>query len=301
MNTSCKRVFDAPDLHKIILSYVLNPLIMTTLCPVAQNWGVCFDKASWMDNVVDVPPWYKPAGLVAWNHVQSWTFAKYVVTRPWMFRSVGLLMNSSVQPWQWLGLRPALHDIPVLSPNCNVLDLKDTMWRCFLGKCYCIGSPAPFCDIRVRLHVHEEPVHDLYFGFTNTKDACEILALMTNQYFACGLLEREFALMDLNQLKCYYCVIRGDVVSLYLNARLLHEASCPRIQCSAVIKIGVVESNLVFGFYDWFIETCLPTDGVCTEDYYFPFLVFDGGKWTQDPLRFPVADPLLSRKDATKD
>ena len=158
---------------------------MTTLCAVAKHWeGRCFDKASWLDNVVDVPPWYKPAGLVAWNHFQSWTFAKYVVTRPWMFQYCGLLMDTSVQPWLWSRPRPVLHDIPVVTPSRAVPDLKDTMWRRCRGQWLRIGSVARLCDTQLRLHEYEDPAPNVCFGLTNTKDVCELTILMTNQYSA---------------------------------------------------------------------------------------------------------------------
>ena len=94
-----------------------------------------------------------------------------------------------------------LHDIPVVSPARAVPDLKDTMWRRFQGKWIRVGSPAPLCDIRMRLHVYEEPAPDFCFGLANTKDVCELTALMTNQYSACGLLERESELTEFDQLK----------------------------------------------------------------------------------------------------
>ena len=53
MHSPCEHFLDGTDLHKIVLSYVLDPLIMTTLCAVAPNWeGRCFDKTSWLDKVV---------------------------------------------------------------------------------------------------------------------------------------------------------------------------------------------------------------------------------------------------------
>ena len=301
MHSLCKRVLDGIDLHEIVLSYVLDPLVMTTLCAVAQNWkGRCFDEASWLDTVVDVPPCYKPAGLVAWNHFQSWTLAKYVVTRPWMFRYCGLLMDSSVQPWHWSRPRPVLHDIPVVTPAYTVPDVKDTIWRRCRGKWLRIGSPAPLCDIQVRLHVYKEPAPDFCFGLANTKDVCELTALMTNQYAACGLLEKNCGLSEFDQLKYYYCLVGGGLASFYLNSRMLCEAHCPQVHGSAIVKFGVVDSKLVFGFYDWLFETSLPADGVCAEDYHFPVLVVDGHEWPQDSVCLPFAEPLLSRKGATK-
>ena len=209
-------------------------------------------------------------------------------------------MDPSVQPWQWSRPRPVLHDIPVVSLARAVADLKDTMWRRCRGKWFRIGSPAPLCDIRVRLHVYEEPAPDLCFGLANTKDVCELTALMTNQYFACGLLERESELTEFDELKYYYCAIRGGLASFYLNSRMLCEAPCPQVQGSAIIKFGIVDSKLVFGIYDLLFETSVPADGVRAEDYHFPVLVVDGGEWPQDSVCLPFAEPLLSRKGATK-
>ena len=110
MTSLCARVLNGFDLHEVILSYVLDPLLMSTLCPVSKHWdGPCFHEGSWQGTMVDVPPWYKPLGLVAWNHFRSWKLAKLVVVRPWMFRYCGLLLDPSVRPWQWSTPRPILH------------------------------------------------------------------------------------------------------------------------------------------------------------------------------------------------
>ena len=301
MLSSCKRVLHDNALHNLILSYVLDPLIMTMLCAVAQHWQRrCFDEASWLDNVVDVPPWYKPSGVVAWNHFQSWTFAKYVVTRPWMFRYCGLLMDLSVQPWQWSRPRPGLHDISVVRPVRALTDLKDMMWRRFRGNWFQIGTPAPICDIRVRLQVDKEPVPNFCFGFANTKDVFELTTLITNAYSPCGLLGRDPGPTDFGQLNYYYCAIRGDFASFYLNSRKLREAPCPQMHGSVIIKFGVVDSKLLFGFYDWLFEISLSAESVCAEDYHFPVLFIDGSEGSQDSVCFPLVEPLLSKKGAMK-
>ena len=81
---------------------------------------------------------------------------------------------------------------------------------------------------------------------------------------------------------------------------MLCEAAAPQLRGSAIIKFGVVDSKLVFGFYNWLFEASLPADGVCVEDYHFPVLVVDGSEWPQDSVCFSFAEPLLSRKGATK-
>ena len=301
MHSLLERVLNGSDLYKIILSHVLDPLVMSTLCAVAKSWeGHCFDKASWLDTVVDVPPWYKPSGLVAWNHFQSWTLAKYVVVRPWMFRYCGLLMHSSVQPWQWLKPRPVLHNIPAATSSCDIPDLKDTMWRRCCGKWLRVGTPAPLCDVQVRLHFYEDPTPDLCFGIANTRDVCELTALMTNQFASCGLLGRDSELTEIDKFEYYYCAIRSGIVSFYWNSRMLCEVPCPYIQRSVVIKFGVVDSKVFVSIYDLLFETALPTDGICAEDYYFPVLIVDGNEWPQDYVCLPFAEPLLSRKGGTK-
>ena len=72
------------------------------------------------------------------------------------------------------------------------------------------------------------------------------------------------------------------------------------MQGSAIIKFGMVDSKLVFGIYDRLFETAVPADGVRAEDYHFPVLVVDGSEWPQDSVCLPFAEPLLSRKGATK-
>ena len=291
MPSPCHRVLDCTDAHKIVLSYALDPLVMSTLCAVAKNWeGRCFDEVSWLDTVVDVPPWCNPAGLLAWNHFQIWKLAKYVVVRPWMFRYCGLLMDSSVQPWQWLTPGPVLHDIPFVTPARVAPGLKDMMWRRCRGKWFLVGTPAPLCDTRVRLFVYKDPAPYLCFGLANTKDVCELT----------GLLERDPGPVGFNQLKYYYCVIRDGLAAFYLNSRMLREAPCPQVHGSAIIKFRVVDSKLVFGFYDWLFEASLPVDGVCVEDYHFPVLVVDCSERPQDSVCLPFAEPLLSRKGTTK-
>ena len=152
MPSPCHRVFDYTDAYKIVLCYALDPLVMSTLFAVTKNWeGRCFDEVSWLDTVVDALPCCNPAGLFAWNHFQIWKLARYVVVRSWMFRYCGLLMNSLVQPWQWLTPGPVLHNILFVTPACAAPGLKDVMWRRYRGKWFCIGMPAPLFDTRVHL------------------------------------------------------------------------------------------------------------------------------------------------------
>ena len=167
-----------------------------------------------------------------------------------------------------------LHDIPVVTPSRAVPDLKDTMWRRCCGQWLRIGSVAHLCDTQLRLHVYEDPAPNVCFGLANTKDVCELTALMTNQYSECGLLVSD-RLADFDQLKYYYCAIRDGLGSFYLNLRILHEAPCPQVHGSAIIKFKAVDSKLMLGFYDWLFEASLPVDGVCVEDYHFPVLVVD--------------------------
>ena len=113
------------------------------------------------------------------------------------------------------------------------------------------------------------------------------------------VLERE-RLTDFDQLKYYYCAIRDGLGSFYLNLRILHEAPCPQVHGSAIIKFKVVDSKLMLGFYDWLFEASLPADGVCAEDYHFPVLIVDGSEWPQDSVCLPFTEPLVSRNGATK-
>ena len=302
MHSPRKRVLNGFDLHKVILSYVMDPLLMSTLCPVARNWeGLCFHEDSWQGTMVDVPPWYKPLGLVAWNHFRSWKLAKLVVVRPWMFRYCGLLLDPSVHPWQWSMPRPVLHDTPVVSPARIVPGLKDSLWRRCGQKWYRIGTPTPIDDIQLRLHIYKCPAPDLCFGFANTTDVCELTALVTNQHHGCGLLERDLVLAGLDELQYYYCAVRRGSAFFYLNSRMLLEAPCPQLEGSVVIKFGMVDSTLLFAINDLRFQAPLPVDFVCAAHDQFPVLVVDGGGW---PTRFGVfpgqllfAEPLLSRKD----
>ena len=267
------------DLHKMILSYTLDPLIMSILCAVATNWeGRCFDEASWLDTVVNVPSCYKPLGLIAWNHFRSWKLAKFVVVRPWMFRYCGLLMDSSVQPWQWF---------------------KDTMWRRCRGTWFRIGTPAPICDIRVHLHMcNGGPAPSFCFGLANTTDVCELTALMTNQYDGCGLTDGTSR--DLKQLQYYHCALRRDRVFFYLNCHMLCEVAAPQVQGSVVIKFAVVDdSKLLFGIDNSRFQAPLPADSIHPEDYHFPVLGLNESEWPQDSC-LPFAEPLLSRKCGMK-
>ena len=286
----------------MILSYTLDPLIMSTLCAVAMNWeGRCFDEASWLDTVVDVPSCYKPLGRVAWNHFRNWKLTKFVVVRPWMLHYCGLLMDSSVQPWQWSKPRPVLHDIPVVTLPRIVPGFKDTMWRRCRGTWFRIGTPAPICDIRVRLHIcNGGPAPDFCFGLANTTNVCELTALMMNQYDGCGLLD--LTSTEVEQLQYYHCRLRRDCVFFYLNSRVLCEAVAPQVQGSVVIKFSVVDnSKLLFGIDDsFFFQALLPADGIRPEDYHFPVLGVNESEWPQDYVCLPFAEPLLSRKGDTK-
>ena len=85
-----------------------------------------------------------------------------------------------------------------------------------------------------------------------------------------------------------------------MNLRILHEAPCPQVHGSAIIKFKVVDSKLMLGFYDWLFEASLPADGVCAEDYHFPVLIVDGSEWPQDSVCLPFTEPLVSRNGATK-
>ena len=81
---------------------------------------------------------------------------------------------------------------------------------------------------------------------------------------------------------------------------MLREAPCPQVHGSAVIKFGVVDSKLVFGFYDWLFEISLSAESVCAEDYHFLVLFIDGNEGSQDSVCFPLVEPLLSKKGAMK-
>ena len=300
MTSTHNRVFDGFDLHEVILSYVLHPLLMSTLCPVARIWDDhCFHEGSWQGTVVDVPPWYKPLGSVAWDHFQFWKLAKFVVVRPWMFRYCGLLLDQSVRPWQWSTPRPALHDISVVSPSRIVPGLKDTLWRRCRHMWFRIGTPTPIYDIPLRLHINTCTSSDIRFGFANTKDVCELTALVTNQYHGCGLLQQGPKLAGVGELQYYYyyCNVRRGTVSFHLNSRMLCETVCPELKGNFVIKFGMTNSTLSFVIDDLRFQTPLPIDGVCVADNHFPVLVVDGRGWRQDSVCLPFAEPLLCRKD----
>ena len=300
MNSTHNRVLNGFELHDAILSYVLDPLLMSTLCPVAKTWDdPCFHEGSWQGTVVDVPPWYKPLGSVAWNHFRIWKLAKLVVVRPWMFRYCGLLLDQSVRPWQWSTPRPVLHDIPVVSPSRIVPGLKDSLWRRCRHKWFRIGTPTPIYDIPLRIHINACPPPDLRFGFANTNDVFELTALVTNQCHGCGLLEQDPKLAGVVELQHYYyhCNVRQGNVSFHLNSRMLCETACPQLTGNVVIKFGVADSTLVFAIDDMHFQTPLPANGVCVADNHFPVLVVDERKLPQDLVWLPVAEPLLCRKD----
>jgi hypothetical protein len=298
MTSLFARVLNGFDLHEVILSHVLDPLLMSTLCAVSKNWdGTCFHEGSWQGTMVDVPSWYKPLGLVAWNHFRSWKLAKLIVVRPWMFRYCGLLLDSSIRPWQWSTPRPVLHDIRMVTPSHIIPGLKNSLWRRCCHKWFRIGTPTPIHDIPLRLHICERPAPDVCFGFANTKDVCELTAMMTNQYLGCGLLEREAELTEMDELQYYYCAIRCGNACIYLNSRMLFKAACPPLQGSVVIKFGMVDSTLLITIGDLKFQTPLPAEGVCAAACHFPVLVTDGSGWPQNYGCLPFAEPLLCRKD----
>ncbi|MGB1944964.1 MAG: hypothetical protein ACPHM0_04675, partial [Flavobacteriales bacterium] len=131
----------------------------------------------------------------------------------------------------------------------------------------------------MRLHICERPAPDLCFGFANTKDVCELTAMMTNQYLGCGSLEREAELTEMDELQYYYCAIRCGNACVYLNSRMLFKAACPPLQGSVVIKFGMVDSTLLITIGDLKFQTPLPAEGVCAAECYFPVLVIYGSGW----------------------
>lgn len=296
MNSIYHVVLNGFDLHDLIMSYVLDPLIMSSLCSVSKKWdGCCLHEGSWQGTMVDVPPWFKPLGCAAWSHFRIWKQSKFIVVRPWMFQNSGLLLDASIRPWQWSTSRPILHGISVLRPSRILPGLQDSLWRRCRHKWFHIGTPTPIYDIPLRLHIYNHAVPDLRFGFANTNDVCELTAMVTNEKYGCGLLGRDPKLADIGELQYYYFAIRQGSARFCLNSRVLFEATCPQLRGSVVIKFGVVDSTLLFTVDDLKFQTPLPADGVGAADFHYPVLVIDGSGWPQDFGCLPFSEPLLCR------
>jgi hypothetical protein len=291
--TSRRRIFNGSDLHSRILSYILDPRIMTRICSVSNCWhSCCFDQAAWLGTIIDTPKCYKPVGCCAWNHFRCWDLAKFVVVRPWMFRCFDMCMDSSLQPWEWLIQWKKIESNPSVILSRIGYGRSNTAWRQFRGTWLRLGSAALLRDVHLLMNVNKGCGPNLSFGITNTSDIGMVTTMVVNEYVGHRFQEERHRLAEADKFKHYYCVLRLGYVSFYLNSHMLYRVPCPEIHGRVVITFRITDAKLVFGIDDLMIQTPLPPTTNSLDELQFPLLVLNDVAGPQDMVLY--AEPLLS-------
>ena len=90
------------DALPVILSFVVTPMGMATICALAKRLrAVAWDAQSWSRSRIDTRN-IRPDGFRAHIHWQLWSRAKYVINGSWALSNVGLLVCKKLVPWRWL-------------------------------------------------------------------------------------------------------------------------------------------------------------------------------------------------------
>jgi hypothetical protein len=140
------------DAMQLILAFVLTPIAMDTICAVCKNFSAkAWDDGSWADSKVDTTG-YHPAGPLARCHYRLWAKAVCVVSSPWNFSDISLLMHQTFRVWKFVG----------------------NEFRAFRGYQVMVSQfPVTPCNVNIMIaNRHAGP---LAIVVTNTRDPYEIL------------------------------------------------------------------------------------------------------------------------------
>ena len=152
-----------------VLSYVVQPQLLSTLCSVCRAWNVIlFTPCAWCGTIVDTAN-FKPVGANTLRHYDLWLHALAVVTQGRMSTTVWFALAATCRLYRWFIVVPPTH--LTISPNRTALGF----WMAHAGSYILLGTPV---DNNIKILVTGDwRTYDFFFGLTTSRDPTVVATL----------------------------------------------------------------------------------------------------------------------------
>ena len=255
-----------------ILSFVIQPQLVSTLAAVSNQWHrTCWDAGTW-DGVVIETHGLKPCGDKALHHYKIWKFTRYVLVQPWMFRSTSFLLRSGYKPWKWVSPGLPTPHVPLFPSRVltNMMALE-ARWRQFRSHWWLVGTPACLSNVNMKITPPKGGAALSWFfvGIADTNDIREVASIFIDKEKA-GIVQRGPRPLESVQLILYGCIIQDDAVVFHKNACELSSTKC-------VLKMDFVSFGVKGDCMELHIGKGGPIrmtlgEQTCNDDYYYPIV-----------------------------